>query len=130
MSIPFCIAGTLLRGAPTMKFMTTYDDAGVNDLVGRTELIPDEGVPKLCSVIDVTLADGAAVQHDQRMAVANYNYDRKGVSELIRRIGAESDVPMKAYENFETFVEKLPNADFELVLQAFAMAPKSVAMSR
>ncbi|MBC7179472.1 MAG: MmgE/PrpD family protein, partial [Roseovarius sp.] len=35
MSIPFCIAQALLRGAPTMTSMTTYDDADVNALESR-----------------------------------------------------------------------------------------------
>ena len=39
MSIPFCIATTLLHGAPTSR-MTTYDDPAVNELIKRIELVP------------------------------------------------------------------------------------------
>jgi hypothetical protein len=61
------------------------------------------------------------------MTVANYDYDRKAVSALIRRIGDESDLPAKAYEYLETFVESLPGADIRLVLKSFAMVPKAVS---
>jgi len=127
MSIPFCIAGTLVHGDPTMKIMTTYDDAEVNALVARTELVPDDGVNKLCCIINVDLEDGTRIAQDQRMTVANYDYDRKAVSALIRRIGDESDLPAKAYEYLETFVESLPGADISLVLKSFAMVPKAVS---
>ncbi len=44
MSIPFCIALTLLRGTPSMAAMTTYTDADVNALTDRIDLISDESV--------------------------------------------------------------------------------------
>ena len=127
MSIPFCIAGTLVRGVPTMTMMTSYGDAAVNALVAKTELVPDEGVSRLCCIIDVDLEDGTRIVQDQRMTVANYDFDRKAVSALIRRIGDESDLPAKAYVNLETFVESLPDADIGLVLKSFSMVPGAVS---
>ena len=47
MSIPFCIATTLLHGVPDMRRMLTYDDAAVNALIGRIELVSDADVPTL-----------------------------------------------------------------------------------
>src|SRR5690606_33916257 len=41
MSIPFCIAVTLVHGIPDMRRMTTYDDPAVNGLVERIDLVPD-----------------------------------------------------------------------------------------
>jgi hypothetical protein len=130
MSIPFCIASTLLRGVPTMKSMTTYDDAGVNELVARTTLVPDDGVAKLCSIIDVTLADGTLLAQDTRMTTKDYDFDRAAVNALVRRIGDETGIPQKAYDHLNTFVESLPGADLGLVLRAFAMIPGARAASR
>jgi 2-methylcitrate dehydratase PrpD len=52
MSIPFCIATTLLHGVPDMARMTRYDDPSVAMLIGRIRLVPDEEVPVLSSVIE------------------------------------------------------------------------------
>ena len=41
MSIPFCIAATLIYGVPDMKRMTTYDDPTLNGLISRITLISD-----------------------------------------------------------------------------------------
>src|SRR3546814_3499063 len=91
MSIPFCIANTLLYGAPDLNAMTVYDDERVNDLITRVDLVTDAGVNKLCCVIDIELDDGKAITHDQQMTFADYAYDRTGVSALIRRVSSESN---------------------------------------
>lgn len=124
MSIPFCIANTLLRGGPTMKMMTTFNDAEVNALVARTELIGDGAVSKLSCIIDVALEDSTRVSQDQRMTVKDYDFDRGTVLALVRRIGSETGVPAGAYDNLNAFVDGLPSADINLVLRSFAMLPR------
>lgn len=124
MSIPFCIAATLLRGAPSMEMMTTYDDAAVNALVDRVDLISDETVPTLCSRIEVTLADGAKIERYEKKAPADFAFDRDGVSSLIRRIGDETNVPSSAYDRLEAFVEGLPSGRIEDAVQCFAEVPR------
>jgi 2-methylcitrate dehydratase PrpD len=127
MSIPFCIALTLLRGDPTMQAMTNYDDAAVNALVGRIDLIPDEGVARLCCIIEAELEDGSTETIDKRVTTDDFNFDRAGVSALVRRIGREQGVPAEAYDHIECFAETLPNADIGLVLSAFALCPPTRA---
>ena len=121
MSIPFCIAATLLHGVPDMKRMTTYDDREVNALIPRIRLVSDEGVPTLCCRIELTTADGRTLVQDQRMTTRDFAFDRKGVSALVRRIGAEQSVPAKAYEAIEKFVDHLPGGDIQEVMRAFAL---------
>lgn len=121
MSIPFCIAITLLRGDPTMAAMTTYDDAEVNGLVARTDLISDDSVPRLCCTIEAELADERTVVVAKRMTTEDFNFDRATVSRLVRRIGAEQGVPAEAYDRIERFVAGLPDADIDLVIGAFAL---------
>jgi 2-methylcitrate dehydratase PrpD len=125
MSIPFCIALTLLRGDPTMQAMTTYDDGAVNALVDRIDLISDEGVARLCCIIDVELEDGSTETIDKRVTTDDFNFDRAGVSALVRRIGREQGVPAEAYDLVERFADTLPDGEIGLVLSAFALCPSS-----
>lgn len=128
MSVPFCIAATLLRGVPTMKIMTTYADSDINTLVDKTELLPDAAVNRLCCIIEVFLKDGCTISQDQMMNERDYSYDRETVSALIRRIGSETDLPTNAYDYLETFVENLPSADISLVIKSFSMLPEATLM--
>lgn len=121
MSIPFCIALTLVHGVPDMKRMTTYDDPEVNALVDRITLSSDEIVPVLSAVIDVETEDGRRLTRDQRMTAEDYNYDRARVSDLVRRIGKEENVPSKAFDLVERFVDQLPAGEIGTVVTAFAM---------
>lgn len=120
MSIPFCIASTLVHGVPTMAAMTAYDDAEVNALIDRIDLISDPSVATLCCTIEIDMADGGCVVQEQNMTFADYSYDQPEVSALIRRIGAESQVPSSAYDRLEDFAEHLPDGDIGQVLAAFA----------
>ncbi len=127
MSIPFCIALTLLRGTPSMAAMTTYDDAEVNALTERIELVTDATVPVLSCVIEAETADGARLVQDQRMTVADFAYDWDTDSKLVRRIGAETGVPAAAYDRVEAFCRAPERAGIAAVLEAFAMLPKPPA---
>ena len=123
MSIPFCIANTLRNGTPTVRNMTTYDDAAVNALVERIELVPDEGVARLCCVIDATLAGGEALSEEQRMTAADYSYDWQDASALVRRVGAETGVPDQVYDQLEAFARDPAAAGIDDVLRCFASLP-------
>lgn len=124
MSIPFCIAATLLRGTPTMGIMTNYNDAAVNALLQRVELVADPQVPTLSAVIAVRLEDGSEIIQDQRMTAADYSYDRARTMALVRRIGAEEGVPAAAYDRLEAFVAGLPGGSIADVVGCFALLPR------
>ena len=120
MSIPFCIAVTLLYGVPDMRRMTTYDDPKVNAFIGRIKLISDPNVPTLSAVIEAERADGLSVIQDQRMTTKDFAYDRATASKLIRRIGAEQNVSSAAFDRLESFVDRWPAESIDAVLTAFA----------
>lgn len=120
MSIPFCIATALVHGAPSMRHMTTYDDAEVNRLVGSVTLVTDPSVATLSCVIEATLADGTLLVEDLRMTAKDYAYGWNETSALIRRIGAETSVPAAAYDRLEEFCRNLPSGSIAEVLDAFA----------
>ena len=125
MSIPFCIATTLVHGIPDMKRMTTYDDSAVNGLVERIALVPDPEIPTLSAILEVETTDGRKLVRDQRMTTEDYNYDRAGISKLVRRIGAEQNVPPAAFDLLERFVDHLPESSLDDVLQSFNMVEPS-----
>jgi 2-methylcitrate dehydratase PrpD len=108
MSIPFCIAVTILHGAPDMRRMTTYDDPAINGLVEKIALVSDEAVPNLSAVIEVDTADGKTITHEQRMTFKDYAYDWNGVSQLMRRIGAQEGIAPEIYDRLEAFARGLP----------------------
>ncbi len=130
MSIPFCIATTLIRGVPDMARMTAYDDRAVNALIPRIRLVSDESVAPLCCRIEATTVDGRTLLQDQRMTTRDFAFDRNGVSALIRRIGAEQKVPMQAYDAIEAFVEDLPEGSIYEVLRAFTLLPAARPAAR
>jgi 2-methylcitrate dehydratase PrpD len=130
MSIPFCIATTLLHGMPNMTRMTTYDDRDVNALIPRIELISDASVPTLCCRVEIATADGRTLMQDQRMTTRDFAFDRKGVSALVRRIGTEQGVPAQAYDILESFVDGLPGGSIHEVLRAFKLLPAARKAAR
>ena len=123
MSIPFCIATTLIHGVPDMRAMTTYNDAAVNDLVTGVELISDNAVPILSAIIEVETIDGRVQRRDQNMTAADYAYDWTAVSTLVRGIGAKQDLPSLAFDLLEKFLEQLPDGSIDDVLACYAMLP-------
>ncbi|MBN9002042.1 MAG: hypothetical protein J0H75_08230, partial [Rhizobiales bacterium] len=120
MSIPFCIATTLIHGVPDMKRMTTYDDDTVASLVHRTTLIGDPAVPQLCAVIEADTASGTKI-HEQRMTPADYAYDRATVSQMLRRIGGEQAVPPAAFSKIEDFTDRIPQGTIADAISSFAI---------
>ncbi len=125
MSIPFCIAVTLVHGVPDMRRMTTYDDPAVEGMVGRITLVPDASVPILSAVIEAEMADGRRIVREQPMTTADYNYDRAGVSSLVRRIGREQGVPAQAFDAIERFVDRLPDSALSDVLGSFRLLERA-----
>ena len=123
MSIPFCIANTLINGVPSMAAMTTYSDPEITQMIEKIDLLPDAGVPRLCSVIELDLKDGTRLVQEQTMTAADYSYSRDRVSDLVRRIGAESGLPGSIYDRLERFVEQPERAGIEAVLACFAELP-------
>ena len=123
MSIPFCIATTLVHGAPTTRHMTTYNDPAVNELIKRVELVSDPSIPVLSAIIEAETADGTAHVREQRMTAADYSYDLPILSAMLRRIGGEEGVPMSAFDRLERFVERLPQGSIEDAISAFTLAP-------
>jgi hypothetical protein len=119
MSIPFCIAKALLRGAPSLRDMTRYDDHEVNDLISRVELVPDEAVGRLCCVIEARMDDGELVTEALDMTAADYSYDRQGVRALILRVGAEVGLAPALFVELERFVDDPETAGIDTVLACF-----------
>lgn len=122
MSIPFCIATTLVHGAPSMLRMTTYDDAEVNALEQRITLLTDPDVPTLSAVIEIDLLSGETVSHRQAMVETDYQFDRANLTAMLKRIGAEQKLPGEAIDRIERFAYAVPQASIGDVIETFAFA--------
>lgn len=120
MSIPFCIATTLVHGVPTTRHMTTYDDPLVTRLIERITLVSDPAVPVLSAVIEADTRQGTRVR-EQYMVPADYSYDRPTLSAMLRRIGREEGVSMAAFDRLEAFVDHLPEGAIEDAIAAFSV---------
>lgn len=93
MSIPFCIAQTLLRGAPSMAMMTDYHDREINALVERVDLVADEGVPTLCCRIELRLEGGERLTQACDMTPADYVWGFDALQDRLERTAAQEDLP-------------------------------------
>ena len=103
MSIPFCIAQTLLRGAPSMAMMTEYHDAGINALVERVDLVADEGVPTLCCRIELTLADGETLTETCDMTPADYAWSFDDLRDRLTRTAGQEGLPADCIADLSVF---------------------------
>jgi hypothetical protein len=120
MSIPFCIATTLVHGAPSMARMTSYDDAAVNALEGRIALISDDAVPTLSAVIEVDRKGGGSMTHRQSMVETDYQFSRTDLLAMLRRIGAQQGLKEASFDRIDAFTRALPDAAIEDVIAIFA----------
>lgn len=59
MSASFCAARAVIRGTPSMADMQQFDDAWVNALIGRIDLVADADIPRRCCELKVTIMAGA-----------------------------------------------------------------------
>ncbi|WP_442581096.1 MmgE/PrpD family protein [Mesorhizobium sp. ASY16-5R] len=119
MSVPFCIATTLLYGAPDMRRMTTYDDEAVALLSSKIEVVTDPCVANLSTIIEVKTTSGETLRHDQIMTAADYAYGRDAAAGMVRRLGAEQGLPSSIYDRLEAFADDLPSADIANVIDLF-----------
>ncbi|MVW70973.1 MmgE/PrpD family protein [Bordetella sp. 15P40C-2] len=121
MSIPFCIAQTLIHGTPKLRDMMVYDDADVAQLIACTELVSDPAVATLSCVIEAEFDDGTApITETLRMTTKDYDYDRSQLRALIHRVCSEVGVDTASCDAMEEFVNAPGQAGVERVLQQFA----------
>lgn len=122
MSIPYCVALTLVRGAPfTTRPLNIFDDEDVYALVRKVDLVTDDDIPNLSARIEVMRKDGSTMVQRQNMTAADYAFPRPRVEEMVRRIGADNAVPTEAFDRVNQFVDSLPNGSLRTITDAFAM---------
>lgn len=126
MSVQFCLATTLLHGAPTIAHMRRFDDPEVASLMSRITLHADPGLGLLACRLELVRENAAeplvvALDTDH----TEYSYDWDGVSRLVRTIGAETGVAPAAYDRIESFARALPDASLDDVLAAFREIQKA-----
>jgi 2-methylcitrate dehydratase PrpD len=123
MSTPFCVATTLIHGEPTMQRIADFNDKEVQRLTQAIVALPDAAVPPLSCVLEIEMADGERVAQEQMCEPEDYAYSWADAADRLRRIGALSGVPTRAFDLVETFAGGLPSSDLEQVRAAFALVP-------
>jgi 2-methylcitrate dehydratase PrpD len=121
MSTPFCVATTLIHGEPTMDAIANFADEEVARLTRMVEAVADADVPPLSCVVEVRLANGAELRHEQMMTAPDYAYAWPELCLRLRRIGELSGVSAEAFDLIESFVAHLPDADVADVVAAFQL---------
>lgn len=129
MSIPFCIAQTLVHGTPTLRDMMVYDDAEVAALIQHTELVSDPHVATLSCVIEASFDDGTSPMTESLCLTADdYNYDRDKLRALIQRVCDEVGINAKSCDAMERFVDAPQEVGVQRVLDQFAaLRAKAIA---
>lgn len=122
MSIPFCIAQTLLRGAPSMAMMTRYDDAEINALVEKVHLVADAEVPVLCCRIELQLAGGAILSEVCNMTPADYAWSFGDLQDRLTRTAAQEGLPASCIAGLSTFCRDPEGAGIAFLNDVFARA--------
>ncbi|WP_322867551.1 MmgE/PrpD family protein [Aquicoccus sp. G2-2] len=122
MSIPFCIALTLLRGAPSMAMMTEYDNAEINALVERVNLEADPKVPTLCCRMVLQLADGEVIDETCTMTAADYAYEFEDLHQRLVHTNGQENVAAACVDALATFAAAPVDVGLAPVLEAFATA--------
>ncbi|MDO9525376.1 MAG: MmgE/PrpD family protein [Gemmobacter sp.] len=127
MSIPFCIAQTLLRGAPSMQMMTAYHDAEINALMARVDLIADPSVPTLCCRIELALADGGNLTDVCTMTPADYAYDYADLQTRLTLTAAQEAIPADCIATLAAFCRDPEKAGLAELHDSFARARHHIA---
>lgn len=122
MSIPFCIAQTLLRGAPSMAMMTEYNDAEINALVERVDLLADDSVPTLCCRIELRLAGGQPLTEACNMTAADYAWNMDELQERLTRTAAQESLPSDCIADLAAFSRDPESKGTAALNAAFAKA--------
>ncbi len=119
MSIPFCIALTLVRGTPTMRNMTTYDDPEVNALEKRIVLSADPEIPVLSCRIRVTLDDDTLLDLDCPMTPADYAYDFGEMARRLKVLASGEGLDPSAIDRLASFCADPDHVPLAQVFQVF-----------
>ncbi len=107
MSTPFCAALALVDGQATLEGLTRYDDPRIDDLINKTEHIPEDGIGRYCGAVTVRTKDGKAFEKEAKEGPEFYNFNMDQTSELARRVTSETGVSPDKVDALIDMVGKL-----------------------
>ncbi|MFG1285085.1 MmgE/PrpD family protein [Xanthobacter autotrophicus] len=111
MSAPFCVARTLIHGTPSIAEMQQFDDAGVNALAGRIDLVADADIPRLCCELKITTAAGAHAYVRMVRQAADYSYGIDATEELIGSVFRTEGIDDAILQRLVRFVEHMERSE-------------------
>ena len=92
MSTPFCLALACVDQEVTFKGMGQFENPKILNLIKRIEHIPDEKIPAFSCVMEVETKRGDKFIKEMIIPTDYYNFDRKQVIELVKRVTSETGV--------------------------------------
>lgn len=120
-SMPFSVALALTDGRLSHSRLSDFDDPAVLELARKVTLESRDDMATFGVEIRVETADGRVETASRNHEARDYAYDISTVSQMVRRIGKEEDVPAPAFDLVEEFARNLPGAGIDNVLNAFAL---------
>ncbi|MBW1942982.1 MAG: MmgE/PrpD family protein [Deltaproteobacteria bacterium] len=107
MSTPFCAALALVDGQTTLDGLTRYDDPRIEDLINKTEHIPEDGIGRYCGAVTVRTKDGNTFEKEAKEGPEFYNFDMQQTIELAGRVTAETGVSPDKVDGLIDMIGKL-----------------------
>jgi len=119
MSAPFCVARTLIHGAPSIADMQQFGDAKVNALARHIDLVADANIPRLCCDLNITTAAGAHAYVRMVRQAADYSYGIDATEELIEFVFEAEGIDDAILPKLVRFVEHMDRTNIVDVVSLF-----------
>lgn len=120
MSAPFCVAHALVRGAPTIAGMQRFDDAQVNALAARIDLVADADMPRLSCELAITTDAGTHARLRLDRSAADYGFDLEGTRNLIGSVFRAEGIGADRLARVEGLVADVDRASIDDIIALFA----------
>lgn len=127
LSSAFCVAVALQYGAITSKLLSSFNDRVIARLVDQVTIIADPAMPNLGCTLRVTMRDEKIVEETLQNKPSDFSFGRERLSNLVRDVGREHQVPDQAYATVEEFAENPGHISVSGLVDAFSLRQASKA---
>jgi hypothetical protein len=100
MSAPFCAALAWANDDVSFDGLRRFDDAHVNDIATRVEIVADSERKRYEPHITVTLRDGERLAWTEEAGDSSYRMHWKAAVDMAKQLGREAQVPDLLVEQF------------------------------
>ncbi|SDI40440.1 MmgE/PrpD family protein [Paenibacillus naphthalenovorans] len=98
MSAPFCVSSSLMDGEMTLANLKRFEHETLNQLIGKTTIIPEKNMNPLCNKISVELKNGQKLVREMNITQDYYNLETERDIEIIRDLRNEMQISSEQLE--------------------------------